>query len=484
VTENELNFEYQKVKFKFKWHEGVTTEQKFPIKYLLLFQPEDDPETTDINESIENAEILNTPPIEWDGQGTESEVIELDPDSLKPGIDGSYRLLPFDIEGYKRGTINTPGAKVSKGSGEYGQETVMLENADSEDNTTQPDYATAAVDAANDDDLVKVVLRWPRDLKIQGVKLELKHKGLEVDPTKTTDAEKYKEVGESRLNFYKPDGTKLTDADLKIDDLRNPGTGYLAEILNTGELTLFIEGAEKFGMIGSDPKSKTAAQKMGGAMLNFEVTHSGTTSRVRLLVYRGGFLLFRQPSGQPGTLGTLEFRDGKGRVTNTEMDNGQVLATWSVKSGLTTGANYDVGGGNGHTPPGWYLTYERTDFTGTQRDTSSGTARNKKIKQGSYVRWKQDDETDPNLRYTTTYLYDASKDKDWGIGEPDAVRFKFQLEVIPPTSAANRSQIQIHPDGKQNGTAGCVGIQTYEDCLEVLHVLRRYNALKLKTEIE
>jgi hypothetical protein len=393
-------------------------------------------------------------------------------------------LLTFDIEGYKRGTINTPGAKVSKGSGEYGQETVMMENADSEDNTTQPDYATAAVDAASDDDLVKVVLRWPKDLKINDVKLELKHKGMEVDLTKTRDADKYKEVGNSRLNFYKPDGTKLTDADLKIDDLGNPGTGYLAQILSTGELTLFVEGAEKFGMVGNDPKSTSAAKKLGGAMLNLEVTHSGTTSRARLLVYRGGFLLFRQPSGQPGGIGTFELRDGKGRITDTQTDAGNLLLSWPARSGKAMGANYDVGDGNGHIPPGWRVVFERTDLTVAQKDSSSGSGRSKKIKQGGYVRWKQDDETDVARRYTKNYLYDASKDNDYGIGEPDAISFKFQTEVISPTSAANRSEIQIHPDGKKDGTAGCIGIQTFQGCKDVSKLLRRYHALKLKTELQ
>jgi hypothetical protein len=360
----------------------------------------------------------------------------------------------------------------------------MMENADSEDNTTQPDYATAAVDAASDDDLVKVVLRWPKDLKINDVKLELKHKGMEVDLTKTRDADKYKEVGNSRLNFYKPDGTKLTDADLKIDDLGNPGTGYLAQILSTGELTLFVEGAEKFGMVGNDPKSTSAAKKLGGAMLNLEVTHSGTTSRARLLVYRGGFLLFRQPSGQPGGIGTFELRDGKGRITDTQTDAGNLLLSWPARSGKAMGANYDVGDGNGHIPPGWRVVFERTDLTVAQKDSSSGSGRSKKIKQGGYVRWKQDDETDVARRYTKNYLYDASKDNDYGIGEPDAISFKFQTEVISPTSAANRSEIQIHPDGKKDGTAGCIGIQTFQGCKDVSKLLRRYHALKLKTELQ
>ncbi|MCW0217072.1 MAG: thrombospondin type 3 repeat-containing protein, partial [Prosthecobacter sp.] len=46
-----------------------------------------------------------------------------------PSLYQKCLLIPIDIEGHKRGTISSPGAKVSKGSGEYGQETVMMENA-------------------------------------------------------------------------------------------------------------------------------------------------------------------------------------------------------------------------------------------------------------------------------------------------------------------------------------------------------------------
>ncbi|GAB4253804.1 MAG: hypothetical protein OHK005_20920 [Candidatus Methylacidiphilales bacterium] len=58
VHENELAFDYQKVQFKFKWKEGVTEEQRYQITYLLLFQPEDDPDTEDVDESIKNAVFI------------------------------------------------------------------------------------------------------------------------------------------------------------------------------------------------------------------------------------------------------------------------------------------------------------------------------------------------------------------------------------------------------------------------------------------
>lgn len=405
-------------------------------------------------------------------------------------------LLPVDIEGYKRGTINAPGAKVPKGSGEYGQEAVMMENADSEDNATQPDYSTTAVSASADDDLVKVILRWPKDLKINGVKLELKHTGMEVDPTKTSDADKYKETGPSRLNFYKPDGTKLTDADLKIDDLGTPGNGYLAEILTTGELTLFVEGAENFGNLGL---TASKMKLLGGAMLNFEVTHNGTTSRSRLLVYRGGFLVFRQPNGQPGQTGTFEFWDGKGRVKNKSggyqnefqedvTDWGTMLESWAAKSGKPNGsADYRTGGGKGYTPPGWWWAVEnQLAATEQQLHKAAGYIQNRgqaneKWNQAAFNRWQQDD-APVGQRYTANYVYDKSIAHDAQIGQPTFVECKFRLFAIPPSTPYSRTGLLIHPDGKKDGTLGCIGLQTWDGCNGAANVLRRYHGLKLKVQ--
>jgi len=105
VHENELNFDYRKVQFKFKWKEGVTEEQRFQITYLLLFQPEDDPDTEETDESVENAEVVET--ITWNGESAESQVFSVDPDQRKSGVDGTYRLIVMDVgvDGNRDGTI-------------------------------------------------------------------------------------------------------------------------------------------------------------------------------------------------------------------------------------------------------------------------------------------------------------------------------------------------------------------------------------------
>jgi hypothetical protein len=416
-------------------------------------------------------------------------------------------LLPFDIEGYKRGTINSPGAKVPKGAGEYGQETVMMENADSEDNATQPDYATnGPANSTDDDDLVKVVLRWPKDMKLNGAKLELKHIGMEVDPTKATDAEKYTETGQSRLNFYKPDGTRLTAADLVVDNLGIPGTSYLAQILNTGELTFFIEGAENFGFLGtSDAKMKL----LGGAMLKYELTYNGTTTRSRLLVYRGGFVRFVQPAGvagtnEPGTAGVFELWDGKGRVRHVfggfthefqqdETDYGTRLAAWPARSGkMRDGSQGRPGGpynkieGNGHTPPGWWWQHERQPLTANQLSIWRVEDGESALKQGGYCRWIVDDAVDSIQRYTKPFRFRPNNAHDAQIGSPlpFEISYKFDLFPIGGTRFYGREGLQIHPDGEKNGTAGCIGIQNNIDTRQVAQVLRRYHGLKLKVQVQ
>ena len=94
VHENELHYDYRKTQFKFKWDAGVEEDEKFPIRYYVLFIPEDDPDTAE-KEDQTGIEIVDT--IEWDGVADESPVFEIDPDSLKSGEDGRYRLLQVGI---------------------------------------------------------------------------------------------------------------------------------------------------------------------------------------------------------------------------------------------------------------------------------------------------------------------------------------------------------------------------------------------------
>jgi hypothetical protein len=88
---------YSKIQFKFKWGGEVSNEDKYPVKYSVIFIPEDDPETEDIDES-ENVEFISTIPVDWDGESNESGVFEIDPGAISSTKDGTYRLLKVDVE--------------------------------------------------------------------------------------------------------------------------------------------------------------------------------------------------------------------------------------------------------------------------------------------------------------------------------------------------------------------------------------------------
>lgn len=430
----------------------------------------------------------------------------------------------IEIEAHKRGTLDSPGEVVPLGTGEFGYETVMMENADSEYelNATKRDCVQTgnlnAYRKAHDNDLVKVVLRFPANARVPGASLKIFHEGIQVDATKSTPEEAVTTSGPSRMKFYSADGAALNpDTDLQILDLGNPPQDrYLSKIVADGEVTIFLEGGDRFGDL---PISKMA--QLGGALLTWEFQKGETRATEKLLIYRGGFLRFIQPKDAPGTVGKFEFRDGKGRVRHEwggygnefkkdDTDMGSIIAAWNAKSGKTKnnpvpklrGQNYNISNGFGHTPPGWWRQAPAGPLTKQQPDQIDGSGDKKTIKQGGYIRWKQDDEIRASKRYTTPYRYDASNKQDRSIGEPIAIGFKFNMVPITtkdpqPTltgveaavkkipEAQNRNEIQIHPDGECNddvmgGTAGCIGIQTYKACQQIQLVLQNYHSIKVK----
>lgn len=455
-------------------------------------------------------------------------IITANPPEPVKGKRISVSFAAFQIVAHKRGTLNVPGAPVSRDNGEFGHETVMMENGDSESaaNSTERDCSLGGSlndhRKANDDDLVKIILRFPANVNLPGASLKFLHSGMQVDATKSNSETAISEVGNSRLKFYKADGALISnpDEDLQLPDLANPPRGrYISKLVTNGEITIFIEGADKFGDL---PISKMA--RLGGAILKWELQLGDTKATEKLLVYRGGFLRYLQPAGEPGVVGTLQFWDGKGRVRhewggkgnefrNDDTDMGTMLAFWTAKSGKTKnnpikslqGKDYNVPAGFGHVPPGWWRQSSAGALTGAQLDQKKGTGNSTTIKQGAYMRWRQDDEQDPAKRYTKPYRYDASNEHDRALGEPVGIGFKYNMVPItvndpqPPFTGAeeavkyipesqNRFAIQIHPDGECNdpvmgGTAGCIGIQTYQGCYDVRDLLQRYHSLKVKVVI-
>lgn len=77
---------YSKVCFKFKWGENVDNQDRHPVDYLLLYIPEDDPETEEVDES-EQVEFVKS--ISWDGQSSESGSFTIDPAAISSSKVGS-----------------------------------------------------------------------------------------------------------------------------------------------------------------------------------------------------------------------------------------------------------------------------------------------------------------------------------------------------------------------------------------------------------
>jgi hypothetical protein len=113
LDEGKTSLYYSKSKFKFKWGEGTLQEEKFKPVYVVIYYPEDDPDTEDIDESFENAEVVDT--ITWEGWETEaeSEPIEIDPmaEGYKGKENGYYALHQMELESKDRvlrGSIEIP----------------------------------------------------------------------------------------------------------------------------------------------------------------------------------------------------------------------------------------------------------------------------------------------------------------------------------------------------------------------------------------
>jgi len=88
----------------------------------------------------------------------------------------------------------------------------------------------------------------------------------------------------------------------------------------------------------------------------------------------------------------------------------------------------------------------------------------------------------PQRRPRCDFVYDKSISHDAQIGQPTFIEYKFRLFAIPPTTPYSRSGLLIHPDGKRDGTLGCIGLQTWEGVNGAANVQRRYHGLKLKVQ--
>jgi hypothetical protein len=444
-------------------------------------------------------------------------------------------LCPANVIAHKHAKCGGQGITVPQDFGNFGYETVVIENGDDdiEPEGTSADYEKNGTQAnlARDDDFVKLTFKLSPEARIPGAKVTLVHEGMRISGqcgtmgkwTLSNGSVVLPEIkGKSNIRFYTDGGKQLKDSDLIISDMKNPGTGYFSKLITDGEVSVWVEGARLFGGTGDKH------ELMGGARVQLVVEQNNVKNNVAtVLVYRGGYFHFRQQRETPGALMKLEFRDGKGRVntigkkytynakdsskvpvedsefTIDEVDEGILVRSWDARSGkMKNGTQGAYGEGGiigkeywvpeikgkplpcGHTPPGWWQIQRREGLSETQQDhaNSNGYSNNKEqLFQGSYSRW----EFDSPSKYKKIYLYDENDPEDKAHGAPDKTGrkgYKWDMFIIEGNIDYKKVGIQIHPDGWRDGTAGCVGIQSMDACKQIHKYLTKLNGQKIRVK--
>jgi hypothetical protein len=386
------------------------------------------------------------------------------------------RLLPIDLTAYKRGTIDAPGAAIPRPGGTEVYEVVTLENADYDETNWQPtsmsdgaqedkqDGKTDAVSKDKDDDFVKLRFSCPLTNVAGSSEIVFDQAG------------QGERMQEGDIRFHNGNGERVQLSTLKTDDLKNP-TGPLAPAF-AGGLDLFVEIGDLGKTTSAQGSAESTTRKY--ADLIWKITIGGTTTEQKVRIYRGGFWR----NDRTDNSGTIALYDGKGRKPDGSIDYGQIVkGPYQIKTGQD-GFTDETTPNKGPTPMGWYGLFERADMR-TWWDGSSRPQTNHHlnasssflgfVQQGSYCQWDQPG--NHNIPGKGAYGYDNGSASDPYQGMPNSIHFKFELSPIG--NFTTRTSLQIHPDGFCDGTAGCVGIQAYDDCTKVLYLVRHYFQTRL-----
>lgn len=406
-----------------------------------------------------------------------------DPLPTKGGY-GDWILLPVELTAHKRGTIDSPGEAIPRGGGDEIYEVVTLENADYDETDWQPssmsdggledkqDGKTDTVSKDKDDDFVKLHLSCP--LSDVGGSSEIVFDQPGVDDR----------MQESDIRFYNGDGERIQLSELEIDDLKNP-SGPLQPAFGDGGLDLFLEIGDLGEMTGQ--KSEADEMERKYADLVWKILIGGETIEQKVRIFRGGFWR----ADRTDNTGTIALYDGKGENDDGTVDFGQIVkGPYQIKTGQE-GQPDETVPNSGPTPMGWYGLYARnrggnnTDMRtwwtpkGARPQTNHHLDKNDAflgyVQQGSYCQWSQ--AGNHNIVGKGAYGYDNEDDSDRYDGMPDSIHFKFELVEIGEFTT--RTYLQVHPDGYCDGTAGCLGLQTYDDCCKVLFLMRHYFQTRL-----
>ena len=390
--------------------------------------------------------------------------------------------MPIELTAFKRGTINSPGSIIPRFEDDKIYEVVTLENADYDETEWEPsrmsdgvldgkqDGETELINTDRDDDFVKLNLLCPV-YKVAG--------SSSVNFDQDGQGERMKS---NDIHFYNSKGERILLSSLVIDNLMNP-SGPLSPAFTGGGLDLFFE----IGDLGKTTTSQGSAESITKkyADLIWKLSINGCVFDKKLRIYRGGFWRCDRNNNN----GTISLYDGKGKNSDGSVDFGQLIkGKYQIKTGQE-GCTDETIAGLGPTPMGWYGLWTRNAGGNTMdmriswlnlggkwnrpqtnhhvNETSNPLGY---VQQGSYCQMAQTGNYIINGK--GPYGYDNGNDANPYEGIPASIHFKFEL--CPIGNFTTRDLLQIHPDGFCDGTAGCIGVQTYSDCCKLLFLVNNY----------
>jgi len=407
-------------------------------------------------------------------------------------------LLPMELKACKRGSIQKPGTSIS------GKEVVTIENGDLD----QFDHATTAraltpADVANGNLQDARINRLGQKLTANAIQFDddfvkfycdgaLIPKGSKWTIELELVLPKTKAIAANQIFFYTKDGEHVDLSQLKLTNAEIPTSGALHDLFDK-DRGIFAE----IGDLGRASSNSSQTESDYAKECTVRLKIGGNTGTDGIKLKRGGFWVYDRTSDSG-----LSFRDGfvdfksSGAVNNA--DDGVVLyGPYAIKSGQR-GCHDDTITNSGPTPAGWWMLAERSGWSNAtapfvwnndagrwnrrgncQQDRATfpyhlddkkadkRADRSPKIYQGGYSLWDVAGHFDAGHK-----VYDPETD---GAKTPTPIQFKFDLNKMLD-SQTSRTDIQIHPDGHNDGTLGCIGLQNYQDAIRVNYLLKHLRA--------
>jgi predicted outer membrane repeat protein len=423
-------------------------------------------------------------------------------------------LIPIAFMACKRGSISAPGAIIPypdpknppADAKELVYEAITIENGDLDQQTaplTPADASNpelqdarrndAAVSAGGklsgsalslDNDFIKVFVRHsiPSSLRITAT--------LHIGEAEVSSGS----LLSANIRCYTKEGRRVEQSELILQNQTVPLTGPMHDLFTENQGLYF-----EIGDLGTTPASaggpvtddaRAARKDFKSAELVLKAKIGLTQINPKIVIRRGGVWVYNRSSDSGFAL-----FDGKGLIGGTDRkpkvhEGTQISSSFPVKSGGSNCSD-ETTPFRGPIPAGWYEINERSGLSLgrfrwdgeihrrvdvqsdrpkfpdpiTDKNADQGLDRSPKLYQGGYSLWDIAVPLRNGVR-----IYDPALD---GPQRPVSISFKYDLTPNPD----DRDAIQIHPDGHNDGTAGCVGLQNFQEAIKVHYLLRHLRGL-------